>query len=318
MRQNVGRRGSPSRVARSAKYRLARLRRKLRSRLQRALVESGRSVIVNVNGVDLRAPHGHPYARGGYAAAQPLRNRPLEVITSVLAAASTDVYSAVDVGANIGDTAAMMRSNGVALILIEPDPLYAQLLRSNLAQLHNVRRVEEVLISSEPVAGVLARSDGTARVSQSDEVVWLPWKPLAEVCDSDTKLVKLDTDGYDLKIIADSVDFLSQQRPLLYFELEATSHEALEAAADTISTLSTAGYQRFIAWDDAGLMLVSDCEGATLVELLEYVCHGTRRAGHRTTICGLDILGCNESDIELLREIADQYRRLQWTSSRLH
>jgi hypothetical protein len=69
----------------------------------------------------------------------------------------------IDIGANVGDSAARMASHcRNDLILIEPSPLYLKYLKKNAALFHNKTMIEEVLIGGESMGhGNLVHTGGS-------------------------------------------------------------------------------------------------------------------------------------------------------------
>lgn len=221
--------------------------------------------------------------------------------------------SVLDIGANIGDSAVMLGSSGADLILVEPDPYYSRLLEFNVSLLHGVRRIEKVVISQRPMRGELKRRGGTAKVQEGKDGLSIPTMTLEEACDPDTKLIKIDTDGYDFEILLGALNFLAVQKPMLYFEVECPSRNAYAEATSLVDQLASIGYRHYCVWDDSGLLILGDCDQDDVLQLAESLCHGTRGAGQRTTVWGLDVLAVVPEDLPTLRKVVADYRELQWT-----
>lgn len=274
-------------------------------------LRSGRYVVADVHGRQLRVPRGHPYAPGGYAGQQPLRNRPLELIARALAAGSPNA-SILDIGANVGDTAVLLGSGGNDLILVEPDPAFAHLLELNLDAIEGVRRIETVVVSGREVRGGMSARAGTSTLVEHEGARRLTSKTLEEVCDDDTRLIKIDTDGWDVEILRSGLGFLATCRPILYFELECRTRSAYDDARGLLDELTGIGYTRFGVWDDSGLLMLGECNAVQVQQLAEALCHGCRGSGQRTTVHGYDVCAVTSGDVALLQEVVGRYRQLQW------
>jgi FkbM family methyltransferase len=179
----------------------------------------------------------------------------------------------VDVGANVGDTAAAIRSEtDVPILCVEGDARFFALLERN-AQLLGDVELERAFVEA-PATGRVERSDGTARLAAGTDE--LPAKPLAQVLDEHPRfarpaLLKLDTDGMDVPILLGNLDLLARLRPVLFFEYDPH----LGAAPEVFEYLRDAGYAAAEWFENTG-------EPAGSTELPEhfherYVGHGGAR-----------------------------------------
>ena len=91
----------------------------------------------------------------------------------------------------------------------------------NAPQLSNKLIVKKILISDgSKTSGLLYHWGGTAYFKEDDKGVNIKTERLCDVADANTCLVKLDTDGYDFKIILDSISWLTKVKPEVLFENE--------------------------------------------------------------------------------------------------
>jgi FkbM family methyltransferase len=155
----------------------------------------------------------------------------------------------VDVGANVGDTAAAVRERSDAPVLcVEGDERFFELLERNAPQLAPVE-LERAFVGVGQ--GVVERGRGTARVVRGAGE--LPSKSLGQVLDAHPRfaspaLVKLDTDGYDVPIVLAELDLLARVQPVLFFEYDPH----LGAEPVVFERLRAIGYERMHVYENTG------------------------------------------------------------------
>lgn len=184
----------------------------------------------------------------------------------------------VDIGANVGDTAAVIRAHAsVPVLCVEGDDVFFELLARNAPQLGDVE-LEHAFVDA-PVQGTVERARGTARVVGGDGE--LSSKPLVRILDEHprfgaARLVKLDTDGMDVPILDANLGVLADLRPVLFFEYDPY----LGAEPGIFERLSGIGYRLATFYENTGEYrgAVSLIERSRLDELHElYSGHaGTR------------------------------------------
>jgi hypothetical protein len=75
---------------------------------------------------------------------------------------------------------------------------------------------------------------------------------------SKSKVLKIDTDGYDLKIIRGSMDLIKQNKPIIFFEYDRTYLDAVsDKGLPTLSNLKELGYYGTVFYDNYGRFLLS-------------------------------------------------------------
>jgi FkbM family methyltransferase len=156
----------------------------------------------------------------------------------------------VDIGANVGDTAAAVRAESdVPILCIEGDERFYALLERNARALGDVE-LERAFVEA-PAAGRVQRGAGTARVVAGDGS--LPGKPLSQILEEHPRfaqpaLLKLDTDGMDIPILLANVDLLARVRPIVFFEYDPF----LGAGPEVFERLREAGYGRAEWFENTG------------------------------------------------------------------
>ncbi|QKJ31426.1 FkbM family methyltransferase [Mucilaginibacter mali] len=173
-------------------------------------------------------------------------------------------YAIVDVGANIGDTIALLRSVDVnqQVYLIEGEPSYFQLLQRNLVQFTKAKSIETFLGEENTVQeGAIESNEGTARVNPNagKQITIKKLDDVAVENNFDTvKLLKVDTDGFDFKILRGAFDLIRKDKPVLFFEYDAVYlKEQNEHGTQTLTDLHGLGYSKAIYYDNYGKMLIS-------------------------------------------------------------
>ena len=189
----------------------------------------------------------------------------------------------IDVGANVGDSVSAVASKVTGTFLcIEADTKYINLLRMNVEDIDNVT-IEPVLVSDveEELPVDFVQTRGTSRLSRSSSANRSG--SMATTVDklvqkhpafSKTNIIKVDTDGYDYKVIRGSEGLIREANPVIYFEL-SPEHLKLVAGEDPISIfgyLSERNYSHALFYDSTGLPLmnIKTTDTATISMLLNY------------------------------------------------
>jgi FkbM family methyltransferase len=217
-------------------------------------------------------------------------------------------FSIVDVGANIGDTIALLRTAGVNQLVyaIEGDPLYFEIMKLNLPQFTNAE-VFMALLGEENKTEQLYidKSEGTGKVVASGNKVQI--EKLDDIANKyqfkDIKLLKTDTDGFDLKIIRGSVEIMKTQQPVLFFEYDAVFlEEQYENGLDIFVQLKSLGYHQALFYDNYGKLLLSLTidNTATIRQLYSYM---RKREG---AFEYFDVCVFHEKDDDLAGQVVDE------------
>ncbi|MBF0561737.1 MAG: FkbM family methyltransferase [Alphaproteobacteria bacterium] len=133
----------------------------------------------------------------------------------------------VDIGANIGDTAASLVSvPGVSVVSIEGDERYFQLLSANTRNWKNVLAIRAFVAQhSGVVEGQLHRVAGTAGLRSDGQTASIHGENLEDILDrvdvhDAIDIIKIDTDGYDINIIRGALDMIARKKPVIFFEYD--------------------------------------------------------------------------------------------------
>jgi len=241
---------------------------------------------------------------------QPYRNLAIGVIAKFLGErdASTVI---IDVGANVGGTAAMIASHcRNPLVLVEPSAHYLGYLTQNAALFPNECRFVRAIITDGRVASpTLEHRGGSARVVEGasapdPDVLQLR---LDQVQSEGVALVKIDADGWDFKIILDSTAWLARQRPVLYYEAEVDTLEDLRLANQVVERCTEIGYRRAIVWDDAGCCMCATDRMETVGDLQRYLME-CRRQSSRQGLYSYNVGLFHEEDTQIYDQVAAYFR----------
>ncbi|HZP87555.1 MAG TPA: FkbM family methyltransferase [Burkholderiales bacterium] len=211
--------------------------------------------------------------------------------------------AAIDIGANIGDTAALIsRHVRPAILCVEPSPRFLPWLREN------ARRIgEHVLIcdaalgeEGEPItwqhrapstASAVAAPAGVQRCRALASVL-LDYPQLQSI-----KLIKTDTDGFDFKILLGSVDVITEHRPVLFFEHDPSiGSDGPARSLQCIDMLARIGYRRFLVFDNFGNPLIAARDPVQIAELNGYLASNRR---HGIAVYYFDICAFSDDDTDL-------------------
>jgi|GEM_PF-816970 FkbM family methyltransferase len=223
---------------------------------------------------------------------------------------------AIDIGANVGDTAALIQKyQSIPTLCIEGNPKFIKYLQHNAAIVGNIE-VEKCFVGRD---GLIVNFDnvntqrGTASIVNAIDVNGCSASPLKSL---DTilnehqrlqnyKLLKIDTDGFDFSIIMSSLDIISKLKPVLYFEYDISfAVTAKTDALNAIAGLVDCGYKKFIIYDNYGnyLLSLSHQESEKFIDLNAYLSSNRYHSG-KIAVYYLDICAFPEEDVDLFDQI---------------
>lgn len=218
-------------------------------------------------------------------------------------------YSIIDIGANIGDTVALFRSYQVDQMVycVEGDPGYYELLQQNAKQFKNVQLFRAFLGEETATATFeVDKSEGTAKLNTvtSNEI---RLKKLDDLVKEDqlqnVKLLKIDTDGFDLKIIRGGLQLIEEQKPVIFFEFDAVSiTEQKEDGPAIFKLLKERGYNKILFYDNYGrLLLPVNADDETAIQhLYRYTKYGKGAFEY------YDVCVFHDTDSELCRQVIEK------------
>ncbi len=225
--------------------------------------------------------------------------------------------SAIDIGANVGDSAALIKKYvDIPVLCIEGNPQFIEYLKQNALRIGGIE-IAEYFVGKEGDSVNLDRllsCGGTASIIDAidveDAAGGTKTKSLASIISNypqfqNSQLLKIDTDGFDFFIIKSSIDLISQLSPVLYFEYDITFEANGESAGlETIQSLFEIGYEYFIVYDNYGnyLISLSNDEYDRFLDLTTYLASNRKRSG-TPVVYYFDICAFTEKDLDLFEEI---------------
>ena len=215
-------------------------------------------------------------------------------------------YNILDVGANIGDSIALFRSMNVKqhIYAVEGEMSFFGLLQKNIKEFSDVtvfnyflgdetKQERLVLDVSKGTGKLTATENETIEVKALDEFV-------KENNLKDIKLLKIDTDGFDLKILRGGFATIRLYKPILFFEYDAVYlTEQGDNGILIFEDLAKLGYSKILYYDNFGKFLISitTADTAMIKQLYAYI------AKHEGAFPYFDVCLFHESDDELAEMI---------------
>jgi FkbM family methyltransferase len=220
---------------------------------------------------------------------------------------------AIDIGANVGDTAALIRKHAdIPVLCIEGDPAVVPILRQNAGLFGNEVEIEQSFIGPEgqfvdEKRIVDAGRNASLRVA-IQENGRLPFRSLKAILEShprfsSAKLMKVDTEGFDFRIVRASLEWLGAAKPLVFLEYDPSFTPAEpDAGIDTLMALVGIGYEHFVFYDNFGNFIVSlrGAERDHFQELDGYL-RANRKAG--TIVHYFDVCAIHGEDADVAQAI---------------
>lgn len=204
-----------------------------------------RKVVREIQGVRMTLPWSHrlpDYTRGDSPYGQNL------VQLARLLTTDDGPVVVIDIGANVGDSALQIAAaTDAEVVCVEGDPYYLDFLTTNTAgdaRFH----IEPALLVPDQAEGAMrpVRAGGTTRFVAAEASDSAPTVTAAELrrrhaCTERLRLVKSDTDGYDVALVPILARAWTDRRPALFFEYD-------------LGLSRLAGFDPLQVWDDlAGL-----------------------------------------------------------------
>jgi FkbM family methyltransferase len=192
---------------------------------------------------------------------------------------------AVDIGANVGDSAALISTHhDVPTLCIEGTETFLPFLRENARRIGPHVAIEVAFVGDGAAGGGYALQTieaGSAKlVVDPDRAAGIQVKRLDALLAgapafARPRLIKIDTDGFDFQIITTSVGLLGEIKPVLFYEY--APFEQPNGIADGVASyqaLLQAGYRHFIVYDNFGNYLIH-LNGESLAQFVDlngYLC----------------------------------------------
>jgi len=211
----------------------------------------------------------------------------------------------IDVGANIGDTAAMLMDiPEIKVLCVEGGIEFFDLLDRNAA-LHPGRvTVERSFLgrANSLVSGAMQSQEGTARFEKLDGAGTMKVETLTALLERqraflDARILKIDTDGYDCEILRGAISWLAHAKPVIFMEFfPELLQNVSDDYQDVFRALHEIGYDLTLAYKNTGEYFFSGHVGA--VEFIPDLDYLTRM---EFGPCYFDLFLFHADDLELGR-----------------
>ncbi|GAA4820449.1 hypothetical protein ACFQ0K_13885 [Nocardioides caeni] len=229
-----------------------------------------RKVTRHVQGVDLVLPWSHRLP--DYAKFSPDYGQNLVQLAAAIAREDGAPLTMLDIGANVGDSAVqVLHAADGSVLCVEGDAYYLEFLHANVDKDARVVVEESLVVTDGSDSLVAVRSGGTSRFEESTsgaKVATLSPEALRAKYPAfdGLRLIKSDTDGYDVTLVPAVTRAWQPATPVLFFEYdERLSAKAGNDAAQVWPELAGLGYAHVGIWDNAGerigLVPIADVPG---------------------------------------------------------
>jgi FkbM family methyltransferase len=230
----------------------------------------------------------------------------------------------IDIGANVGDTAVIVRAHSrLPILSIEGSEAYYEILKNNFRRFDSDMELECALFESAgaDAPGVLSTPTGPAtfppnrdsgtpsRFDGLDSI--LARHPRFHT----SKVLKIDTDGMDGRILEGALEWIGSARPVLFWAHDIRRDAAGGPGSSIFDRLLGIGYQTALVFDNAGKFIEEVPLNARqqLADLCEYL------PGSAQLCRGCEICAFHQEDLDLcarFRESEVEKRRSTRPSGR--
>lgn len=211
----------------------------------------------------------------------------------------------IDIGANIGDTVALIRSERVPnpILCIEGNPVYLNLFDQNVKNFKDVELVRTFLSDKTEELNVeVFTNEGTAKIEKNNDGILVKMTTLNELIDDkhieNIKILKVDTDGYDILILTGANNVIEKNHPVIFFEYDNHLNSSTISCFNYLLSLKEKGYENALFYDNLGNFLIS--LKLTQVELIKSLDRYITQDG---AFQYFDIAVFHEDDIRLAESI---------------
>jgi FkbM family methyltransferase len=224
----------------------------------------------------------------------------------------------IDIGANVGDTIAVVKSLiDVPIIAVEGDATSYKFLEKNITQFKNIFPINTFLGEKKETLHVSMDKEGWNNTiiptETGDKTIAV--KTLDEVLQEQhltakrLKLLKVDTEGFDTIILRGAEELIATQKPVIYFEYNRENMDAIkEDGLSTLLSLKKYNYNTIYFFDNIGRYLLS-CpieQHDILLQLHQYT------NGRSSLISYYDVCIFNDEDFALGKEFIEAEKTLAY------
>jgi FkbM family methyltransferase len=216
---------------------------------------------------------------------------------------------AIDIGAHVGDTAALIRKHGqIPVLCIEGDPLVFPILMENARILGPGISIERSFVGPDGQAIEPGTIDdlghNASLVPAAKDGGAIKLRGLRSILNDHpeffrAKLLKTDIEGYDFDVLRQSIDVIADSRPVIFLEYDVHFRPNEPAAGlETIKALADIGYSDFIYYDNFGNFLVhaKAAQQSVLIDLHNYL---ASNQAFGVAVHYFDVCAFHQEDAEL-------------------
>ena len=208
---------------------------------------------------------------------------------------------AIDIGANIGDSVFIIKSFAdIPILCIEGNEYFFSILKKNIQYWSDVCTEQTFVGDRIESKGSYSYSKGSGRIieteNSSENIRFeslhkiITKYPQFEKC----KLIKIDTDGFDCRIIRSSLDYLEKSKPVLFFEYDPyLLRELNDDGLSTFDLLLKRGYNLALFYDNNSDYLL--CAELNQKNLLEDI-HNYYSGRNTERYCDICIFHSDDND----------------------
>ncbi|WMW24312.1 FkbM family methyltransferase [Methanolobus sediminis] len=176
--------------------------------------------------------------------------------------------SVIDIGANIGDSVAIIKTEiDLPILCIEGNKRFFELCQKNTSSISNVS-LENVYIGNKTETTSLKTKNvgGTSHIYKDNTmntVSEINMKTLTDVLKEHplylkSKLIKIDTDGFDGIILRGAIDYISATKPIIFFEYDPFFlSKQNDDGISIFAMLRSLGYKVALIYDNYGFYMLS-------------------------------------------------------------
>jgi FkbM family methyltransferase len=223
-----------------------------------------KKVLVRVGNFDILMPSNNPQISN-------YKNTPdLNIELAILAKAVAKKYPdlvLIDIGANVGDTIAVVKSFiDLPIIAIEGDVTSLKFLELNAVNFKNITIINTFLGESKQIVKADIEKQGwnNTIIPNFLAKTELYVNTLDNILEENnlnainSKLLKIDTEGFDTIILRGCNKLLTEKKPVIYLEFNAQNMKAIgENGIDTILSLKQFGYNDIFIFDGLSNLILS-------------------------------------------------------------
>ncbi|MFO7447458.1 MAG: FkbM family methyltransferase [Ignavibacteriaceae bacterium] len=217
-----------------------------------------------------------------------------------------DGLKVIDIGANAGDTVYIIKSYcDVPILCIEGNQKYFLLLQENIKYWDDVFAEKTFIGNADFGNADYVFSKGSGNITKTSKVnPDIVFEELTTVLErnnnfKDFKFIKIDTDGFDCRIIKNEINLIDSAKPVVFFEYDPyLFHTADDNGFSVFASLKQAGYNKLLVYDNIGdYLLTTSMNDEKMLEDIHHFFSGRQKEKY------CDLCAFHDDDTDLAEEI---------------